>query len=107
MDPNETLERLRSLVKDTDSYAGDFADAVRDLDEWLKRGGALPSAWAKPRPEQIFEVRVHCDGASLVVGRYYDCAKALGHVTLLEGREKEMALLGASGADVVPVEVTP
>jgi len=110
MDPNETLARLRALAQSGHRHGSDVeavAELVLALDEWLKKGGALPTQWAKPRPEQLFEVRLHCDGASMVVGRYYDYAKALAHVGFLKGHEKEMAILGAFGADVVPVEVMP
>lgn len=114
MDPNETLKLLREATTEvlTDNgkvpdVAQRMAELVEALDGWLKKGGALPTAWAKPRPEQLFEVRLHCDGASLVVGRYFDYVKALEHIKVLKGREKEMAILGAIGADVVPVEVMP
>ena len=51
MDPNETLRELRRLVtRLSDQYAGDdsaaaqaMAEKFDALDEWLSRGGFLPS----------------------------------------------------------------
>jgi hypothetical protein len=57
MDPNATLQRIRELQNDlshTRSYesaaglAAELADAVQDLDEWLKKGGYPPRDWEKP-----------------------------------------------------------
>lgn len=42
MDPNETLRLLRKMASDT---GGGFGEAFEDLDEWLTKGGALPTAW--------------------------------------------------------------
>lgn len=52
MDPNALLERIRELVAATfvsedGSYADDLAGAFDDLDEWLSKGGFLPSAWKR------------------------------------------------------------
>lgn len=55
MDPNETLRRIRELVRaiqhgeaaDGDAPT-DLADAVQDLDGWLTQGGFPPDAWAGP-----------------------------------------------------------
>ena len=109
MDPNETLSALRRFVAAEILDDGDYRvlDLVEALDKWLKGGGALPDDWVRERPEQIFEVRIHCDGDFVVVGRYFDYAKALAHVAVLKGRTREMALIGMSGADVVPAEVVP
>lgn len=54
MDPDVVLALLRELVAladpESDSQYGTaayvtLADAVRDLDEWLTRGGHPPTAW--------------------------------------------------------------
>jgi len=48
MDPNETLRRIRELSErgyDEDDAAS-VVEAFRDLDEWLSKGGFLPSAWS-------------------------------------------------------------
>ena len=47
MDPDETLRRLRELVKETteepdNDLANEFADAFQALDEWLSKGGFSP-----------------------------------------------------------------
>ena len=67
MDPNETLRKIREAARDVrlalDSYANDtdpltrafalaassdsLADATEALDEWLSKGGFLPSAWQR------------------------------------------------------------
>ena len=54
MDPNATLQQIRSLVtiyfnggKWPEPDATDLAQAIRDLDEWLSKGGFLPDAWAR------------------------------------------------------------
>ena len=59
MDPNEVLEEciLKRIERMdvTDSVeafidlADDLIDAVRDLDEWLHKGGALPERWQVAR----------------------------------------------------------
>ena len=57
MDPNATLAKIRVLlatINDPDNdrdemvaeYGGDLAEAVGNLDEWLERGGYLPTPWA-------------------------------------------------------------
>jgi len=54
MDVNETLRTMRKLVSDTNltpSYEDaarigtELADAFEALDEWLSKGGFLPSDW--------------------------------------------------------------
>ena len=56
MDPDACLEELRELVAailshDGVAYPQDAADRLRELwaalDEWLERGGFLPTGWAK------------------------------------------------------------
>lgn len=53
MDPNETLKRLRELSEQgfptTDNLedADEFHALFRDLDEWLSKGGFLPTAWQR------------------------------------------------------------
>lgn len=59
MDPNEVLEdrilkqvRLMESVDSVESLidlADDLIDAVKDLDEWLRRGGVLPERWQVAR----------------------------------------------------------
>lgn len=61
MDPNATLARLLELAEkltwideppalspvDLAVAADELAQAVKDLDTWLGRGGALPARWAR------------------------------------------------------------
>lgn len=59
MDPNVALEerilKQVKLMESVDSVeslidlADDLIDAVRDLDEWLRRGGVLPERWQVAR----------------------------------------------------------
>jgi len=60
MDPNEALRRIRAQAKraseaSTNETAAIIAEealeAFADLDEWLSRGGFLPSSWSDyPQP---------------------------------------------------------
>lgn len=50
MDPNTTLAELRRLMDNYDAvpiieHADRMGAAMRDLDEWLSKGGSLPDAW--------------------------------------------------------------
>lgn len=49
MDPNATLEQIRRLFSDTDTWDGLTLAEVKEhfeaLDQWLSRGGFLPAAW--------------------------------------------------------------
>jgi hypothetical protein len=51
MDVNALLLRLRDLADDVVSGAASLNDVadlgagVKDLDEWITRGGALPAGW--------------------------------------------------------------
>jgi hypothetical protein len=63
MDPNKTLDEIRDLLDSTKAQealngvytAGDefaetlaeLAEKVTALDDWLVRGGFLPTAWSK------------------------------------------------------------
>lgn len=58
MDPNETLRMLRAAIRQSHQSSADrmvteleALESVRDyaeaLDEWLSRGGFLPSAWER------------------------------------------------------------
>jgi hypothetical protein len=55
VDPNETLRLMRGALVCVDMLDGDAADRAREdvceyassLDEWLSRGGLLPSAWKR------------------------------------------------------------
>ena len=59
MDPNEVLEerilkrvKLMESINSAESFidlADDLIDAVKDLDEWLRRGGMLPERWQVAR----------------------------------------------------------
>jgi len=60
MDPNATLAIIRELAHiihggQHPALAGDYetasrlAGAFQDLDEWLTRGGFLPTAWERRR----------------------------------------------------------
>ena len=59
MDPNVVLEeRILKRIERMDvtdsvesfiDLADDLIDAVKDLDEWLRRGGALPERWQAAR----------------------------------------------------------
>lgn len=59
MDPNVVLEeRILKRIERMDvtdsvesfiDLADDLIDAVRDLDEWLHKGGALPERWQAAR----------------------------------------------------------
>ena len=63
MDPNATLAELRELIATwqaagsrgpwTEAQADRTIELAADLDEWITRGGFLPSAWVtrtRPRP---------------------------------------------------------
>lgn len=53
MDPNAALERLRDALRTMDSYSEDVwpddvmevVESARALDDWLSRGGFLPTDW--------------------------------------------------------------
>ena len=57
MDPNAALENMRSAIKAYDAAvnaengdaeadaAWELSEAARALDEWLSKGGFLPTAW--------------------------------------------------------------
>jgi hypothetical protein len=57
MDPNATLAAIRELVKQIDNtdrgsanidlvdLALDLIELIDGLDQWLSKGGFLPSAW--------------------------------------------------------------
>lgn len=54
MDPNATLDRIRAMVQAAlnadsstarETFAQDIAEAIDDLDGWMSRGGAMPTAW--------------------------------------------------------------
>lgn len=56
MDPNATLARIYALMADVRQpdvdvdrleAAGELVDALEALDQWLSRGGFLPTAWAR------------------------------------------------------------
>ena len=48
MDPNATLELIRDAVQRVQADDGgelELADLVKNLDEWITRGGVLPDDW--------------------------------------------------------------
>jgi hypothetical protein len=51
MDPNALLERLREIAAASWSADHDalieFVEGFQNLDEWIRRGGFLPSAWER------------------------------------------------------------
>lgn len=54
MDPNATLTEIRAIVAEhngrefmSDDTADRLTELVESLDEWLSRGGFLPSDWAR------------------------------------------------------------
>lgn len=63
MDPNETLRRIRALVRLstertltdgstslTPAEADELVEAVDTLDKWIERGGFLPAVWNASHP---------------------------------------------------------
>lgn len=52
MDPNETLRRLRKLINTPTTEATavaalmEMTDLFGSLDEWISRGGFLPTDWS-------------------------------------------------------------
>ena len=53
MDPDEVLHRLRVEVQEVlrgeEPSPAAMAEAFEALDQWLSKGGFLPSDWAVPR----------------------------------------------------------
>ena len=51
MDPNATLKVIRRMLaaNEEDMDVGELCCAVRDLDEWMSRGGFLPVEWVRRR----------------------------------------------------------
>ena len=47
MDPNAALAKVRELIGDGDSADVLLVDAFEALDEWLSKGGFLPSDWER------------------------------------------------------------
>lgn len=48
--PNRTKEdvkRIEEIDSDMSNLAHEIASNFRDLDEWLSKGGFLPSAWQR------------------------------------------------------------
>lgn len=62
MDPNDTLDAIRSHVDDVfqmledggippetlHKHVVDLAQSVEALDQWISKGGTLPAEWASP-----------------------------------------------------------
>ncbi len=91
MDPNACLEELLRLAESTlNDYEGEGSDVPRAdvartaelieaLNEWIKGGGFLPTAWTAPRVEAPAKV-VHA-----VLWVDTTCAKYRGHVLKFDG----------------------
>lgn len=55
MDPTETLAKIRSLQQELDSadiavvwdLTPELSEAVKNLDEWISKGGFLPTQWKR------------------------------------------------------------
>jgi hypothetical protein len=59
MDPNALLERLREIVvildnedadeqpADHDALLVELVEGFQNLDEWIRKGGFLPSSWER------------------------------------------------------------
>lgn len=67
MDPNKTLEEIRSLFECTDpgesaeEVLSRLQDKFEGLDQWLRRGGFLPAEWNTPArvtPNPGIKVRI-------------------------------------------------
>jgi hypothetical protein len=49
MDPNATLERMRSIADNSRGHDLDeMIELFQALDDWLSRGGFLPREWNTP-----------------------------------------------------------
>jgi hypothetical protein len=75
MDPNATLDRIRELVAsinkndgldedDFQSMASELAEYVEALDEWISKGGFLPTAWQ--RSINVVGGRIPCTNSAFV-----------------------------------------
>lgn len=52
MDPNEALKKIRELLKIrrlSREESAELQELVEGLDEWITKGGFLPSSWSVPR----------------------------------------------------------
>ena len=55
MDPNETLDAIRRVIKrinEGESQSDDFegiCDLFEAFDEWMSKGGFLPTDWRKSK----------------------------------------------------------
>jgi hypothetical protein len=47
MDPNAALTKIRELIADGDSADMLLVEAFEGLDNWLCKGGFLPSDWQR------------------------------------------------------------
>lgn len=64
MDPNQCLKEIRLLVSEMDTASdetaainyGTLAERIKALDEWIMKGGFLPTDWELwSRPALIYE----------------------------------------------------
>lgn len=55
MDPNETLNRMRTITSREAEWdnltLAELAELFEAMDGWLTRGGFLPEAWCSPSTE--------------------------------------------------------
>lgn len=82
MDPNETLARIRVLCTADgawlDPEASELSELVEVLDEWLTRGGFLPSAWAAAIPTDADAIEV--TGGKAESDACPECGLTSGHL---------------------------
>lgn len=83
MDPNAALQIIRDNVQtyrdSTDAETANDAaervvEAAADLDEWIVRGGFLPSDWAEPQRSTCR----HCERAIVLQGGHWIDPQATG-----------------------------
>jgi hypothetical protein len=56
MDPDALLDRLFTAVGNwnlhrSSDWGDEMAECIESLDEWISRGGFLPTAWSQQREE--------------------------------------------------------
>lgn len=49
MDPDAALANIRAIIasENADAWIDELVEAIDALDQWISRGGFLPSAWQK------------------------------------------------------------
>ncbi|MFD0555676.1 hypothetical protein FB566_0885 [Stackebrandtia endophytica] len=80
MDPNETLDQIRALLREgtlDPAAAGSLARLMSSLDNWLSKGGFAPTAWtATP-----------CSGLEGTIGLVWADQLRTGDIFLFPARE--------------------